>query len=152
MSPSLLGTGGWEPARAMTVGVGVALLLDPLPPAVGPGLQPTSCLGLGGGSWARAPGCSGPWLCLVCRGPSEPAAQSTQGAPGWPCLLLGVPVALAVPPRGEEVPLSPGAPPGTWVRVNRAIGRGWHSLPPRAGGGPVRPLRTRKTKLFLMLL
>lgn len=150
-SPSLLLAGDWDPARAVTVGVGVALLLKP-PPAEGAGLGPASCLGLGRGVGARVPCSSGPWPGLVCRGPSGPAAQSAQGPPGRPSLLVEVPVAFAVPPRGKEPPLGPGAPPGTWVRVNRAMGRGWQSWPPRAGGGPVRPLRTRNTRPSRMLL
>jgi len=113
LSPGLLLVGGWVPARAMTEDVGVALRLKPPPPAAGPGLGLASCLGFGRGSCVGPLCGSGPWPGLVCRGPSGPATQSAQGPPEWLSLLFGTLAAFGVTPRGEGLPLGPGAPPGT---------------------------------------
>ena len=151
-STGLLLAEGWAPTRVITEGVGVVLLLRLPLPGEGANLELPSCLGLARGPCTAALGGSWPCPALVCRYPSGPEAHRAQGPPEWLSLFLGMLAAFVVTPRGEELPFDPGAPPGTWVRAKRERSRGWHSLPPRAGGGPVRPLRVRKTRLLRMLL
>lgn len=139
LSPGRAEPGVWGPTRVMTLGVEDVPRLKLLPMA-GPARALASALGFSG-----ATGGSGAGLGLVGRDPSRPAGQG-------PSLLLGRPVTLVDASGAAVLPLGPGAPPGTCVREKRAMGSGWHSLPPRAGGGPVRPLRARNTRWLRIVL